>query len=153
VSKKVTIVPSSGLTKDQIDKMVHDAESHASDDKRRKEEVEERNLADSAAYRCEKSLAELGDKLSSDLKSDLESKIADVRSALSGDDVAKIKSSRESLEQAFYKASESIYRQAGAGTGAGPSSEFGGEFSGDPQPTDPGQGAHDDTIEGEYKEM
>jgi molecular chaperone DnaK len=145
--QKVTIVPSSGLTKDQIDKMVHDAEAHASDDKRRKEEVEERNLADSAAYRCEKSLTELGDKLSSDLKSDLESKIADVRAALAADDVAKIKAAREALEQAFYKASESIYRQTGAGAGAG------GEFSGDPQPTDPGQSAQDDTIEGEYKEM
>lgn len=147
--QKVTIVPSSGLTKDQIDKMVHDAEAHASDDKRRKEEVEERNLADSAAYRCEKSLAELGDKLSSELKSDLESKIADVRAALAANDVAKIKASRETLEQAFYKASESIYRQSGAGAG----SDFGGEFRGDPQPTDPGQGVQDDTIEGEYKEM
>jgi molecular chaperone DnaK len=147
--QKVTIVPSSGLSKDQIDKMVHDAEAHASDDKRRKEEVEERNLADSAAYRCEKSLAELGDKLSSDLKSDLESKIADVRAALAANDVAKIKASRETLEQAFYKASESIYRQTGAGAG----SDFGGEFRGDPQPTDPGQGVQDDTIEGEYKEM
>jgi molecular chaperone DnaK len=149
--QKVTIVPSSGLSKEQIDKMVQDAEAHASDDKRRKEEVEERNLADSAAYRCEKSLAELGDKLTSELKSDLESKIADVRAALATDDVAKIKSSREVLEQAFYKASESIYRQTGAGAGAG--SEFGGEFRGDPQPTDPGQGVQDDTIEGEYKEM
>ncbi len=149
--QKVTIVPSSGLSKEQIDKMVQDAEAHASDDKRRKEEVEERNLADSAAYRCEKSLAELGDKLSSELKSDLESKIADVRAALATDDVAKIKSSREVLEQAFYKASESIYRQTGAGASAG--SEFGGEFRGDPQPTDPGQGVQDDTIEGEYKEM
>jgi molecular chaperone DnaK len=87
----------------------------------------------------------LGDKLSSDLKSDLEAKIADVRAALTGSDVAKIKSSREALEQAFYKASESIYRQGG-GVGAG----VGSEFSGNPQPTDPGQG---DTIEGEYKEM
>jgi molecular chaperone DnaK len=149
--QKVTIVPSSGLSKDQIDRMVHDAESHASDDKRRKEEVEERNLADSAAYRCEKSLAELSDKLSSDLKSDLETKIADVRAALAANDVAKIKSAREALEQAFYKASESIYRQAGAG--ASSSGDFGGDFSGDPQPSDPGRGAHDDTIEGEYKEM
>jgi len=147
--QKITIVPSSGLSKDQIDKMVRDAETHASDDKRRKEEVEERNLADSAAYRCEKSLAELGDKLSGDLKGDLESKIADVRTALAANDVAKIKSSREALEQAFYKASESIYRQAGAGAGA----SAGGDFGGDPQPTDPGQGVHDDTIEGEYKEM
>jgi molecular chaperone DnaK len=145
--QKVTIVPSSGLNKDQIDKMVQDAESHASDDKRRKEEVEERNLADSAAYRSEKSLAELGDKLSSELKSDLEVKINDVRAALAGTDVTKIKASREALEQAFYKASESIYRQAGA------AANNGSEFSGDPQPTDPGQGIHEDTIEGEYKEM
>jgi molecular chaperone DnaK len=151
--QKVTIVASSGLNKDQIDRMVHDAESHASDDKRRKEEVEERNLADSAAYRCEKSLAELGDKLSSDLKSDLETKIADVRAALAANDVAKIKSAREALEQAFYKASESIYRQAGTGAGASSGGDFGGDFSGDPQPSDPGHGVHNDTIEGEYKEM
>ncbi len=144
--QKITIVSSSGLTKDQIDRMVNDAETHASDDKRRKEEVEERNLADSAAYRCEKSLAELDTKLSSDLKSDLEAKIADVRAALATEDVARMKSAREALEQAFYKASESIYRQASPG-GAG-------DFSGDPQSTDgPEQRAHDDTIEGEYKEM
>jgi molecular chaperone DnaK len=146
--QKVTIVPSSGLTKDQIDKMVLDAETHATDDKQRKEVIEERNLADNAAYRCEKSLADLGDKLSSDLRSDLESKIAEVRTTLTGDDVAKIKAAREALEKAFYTASESLYRQAGAGAGVG--SQFGDEFSGDPQPTDPGQG---DTIEGEYKEM
>jgi len=140
--QKITIVPSSGLNKDQIDRMVRDAEAHASDDKRRKEEVEERNLADSAAYRCEKSLAELGDKLSSDLKGELESKIADVRAALAANDVAKIKSSREALEQAFYKASESIYRQASPGAGA------------EPQPSaEQDQNVHDDTIEGEYKEM
>ncbi len=62
--QKITIVASSGLSKDQIDSMVHDAESHASEDKRRKEEVEERNQADSAAYRAEKSITELGDKIS-----------------------------------------------------------------------------------------
>ncbi len=116
--QKITIVASSGLSKDQIDRMVRDAESHAADDKRRKEEVEERNLADSAAYRAEKSMADLGDKLTSEQKGELESKIADVRAALSTDDVARIKSSRESLEQAFYKISESLYRpEAGAGAG------------------------------------
>src|SRR5579863_1178389 len=144
--QKITIVASSGLSKDQIDRMVRDAESHAADDKRRKEEVEERNLADSAAYRAEKSMADLGDKLTSEQRSELESKIADVRSALSTDDVARIKSSRESLEQAFYKISESIYRPAGATgePGAGP------DYDG----STPDQGApHDDTIEGEYKEM
>src|SRR5690349_1024059 len=109
--QKITIVASSGLKKDEIDRMVRDAEAHASEDKRRKEEIEERNLADSAAYRSEKSLSELGDKIAADQKSELESKIADVRAALSTDDVSRIKSAREALEQSFYKISESIYRQ------------------------------------------
>jgi molecular chaperone DnaK len=138
--QKITIVASSGLSKDQIDRMVRDAEAHASEDKRRKEEVEERNLADSAAYRAEKSISELGDKLGADQKSELESKVADVRAALSTDDVSRIKSSREALEQAFYKVSESIYRGASEGATAGSSG--------------PQQGpSGDDTVEGEYKEM
>jgi len=146
--QKITIVASSGLNKDQIDRMVRDAESHAAEDQRRKEEVEERNLADSAAYRAEKSIAELGDKVTSEQKGELESKIADVRTALSTDDVSRIKSSRESLEQAFYKISESIYRQSGAGT---PGGDFGGAegFTGQAEQ----RPANDDTIEGEYKEM
>src|SRR5215470_53324 len=128
--------------------MVRDAETHAAEDKRRKEEVEERNLADSASYRAEKSITDLGDKLTADQKSELESKIADVRSALSTDDVSRIKSARESLEQAFYKISESIYRQSGS-TGA-PGADFGGqEQSG---PGEQGGGSQDDTIEGEYRE-
>ena len=146
--QKITIVASSGLSKDQIDRMVRDAETHATEDKRRKEEVEERNLADSAAYRAEKNIADLGDKLTSEQKSELESKIADVRSALSTDDVSRIKSARESLDQAFYKISEAIYRQAGAA--GGPSEGFSGEEQSGP--SDQG-GPHDDTIEGEYKEM
>jgi len=148
--QKITIVASSGLSKDQIDNMVRDAEAHAADDKRRKEEVEERNLADSAAYRAEKSITELGDKITGEQKSELESKIADIRAALSTDDVARIKSSREALEQAFHRISESIYRQAGAGAG-GPGADFGGGTD-QANPSDQG-GPHDDTIEGEYKEM
>jgi molecular chaperone DnaK len=148
--QKITIVPSSGLNKDQIDKMVKDAEAHASEDKRRKEEVEERNLADSAAYRAEKSLSELGEKMPADLKSDLESKIADLRSALSTDDVSRIRSAREALEQTFYKASESIYRQQDGAPGADGEANWEGASQGAA-----GQGStgRDDTIEGEYKEM
>jgi len=145
--QKIAIVASSGLSKDQIDRMVRDAETHASEDKRRKEEVEERNLADSASYRAEKSITDLGDKLTADQKSELESKIADVRSALSTDDVSRIKSAREALEQAFYKISESIYRQSGSTGGPGP--DFGGQEQG--SPSDQG-GSQDDTIEGEYRE-
>ena len=143
--QKITIVASSGLSKDQINRMVKDAESHAAEDKRRKEEVEERNLADSAAYRSEKSIADLGDKITPEQKSELKSKIADVRAALSTDDVARIKSSREALEQAFYKVTELVYRPGAAESADGANPNFGGGT---------GQEApHDDTIEGEYKEM
>ncbi|HEX4206102.1 MAG TPA: molecular chaperone DnaK [Ktedonobacteraceae bacterium] len=147
--RKITIVASSGLSKDQINTMINDAENHASEDKQRKEEIEERNLADSAAYRSEKSLTELGDKVSAEQKSELEAKIADVRAALSTDDVGRIKSSREELEQAFYRLSESIYQQQGAPAGAGA-----GEDAGGAQPNEgAGSASGDDTIEGEYKEM
>ncbi|HLI90891.1 MAG TPA: molecular chaperone DnaK [Ktedonobacteraceae bacterium] len=145
--QKMTIMPSSGLSKEQIDRMVRDAEIHAAEDRRRKEEVEERNLADSAAYRSEKSLAELGDKVTPEQKSEIEAKIGDVRAALATDDVARIKSAREALEQAFHKVSEAIYRQSAAGAGAGyDGAQPGGENQG-------GTGSQDDTIEGEYKEM
>ena len=146
--QKITIVASSGLSKDQIDRMVKDAESHAAEDKRRKEEVEERNLADSAAYRSEKSIADLGDKITPEQKSELESKIADVRAALSTDDVARIKSSREALEQAFYKVTESVYRPGAGEATDGANPNFGGGTGQTEQ-----EGPHDDTIEGEYKEM
>jgi molecular chaperone DnaK len=146
--QKITIVASSGLAKDQIDKMVRDAESHAVEDKRRKEEVEERNLADSAAYRAEKSISELGDKITSEQKTELDSKISDVRSALQTDDVERIKSSREALEQTFHKVSESIYRPGAAGSA--PGADYPGADQGSQGPTGNPQ---DDTIEGEYKEM
>jgi molecular chaperone DnaK len=152
--QKITIVPSSGLSKDQIEKMVRDAEAHAEDDKRRKEEVEERNLADSAAYRAEKSMNELGDKITSEQKGELEGKIADVRAALATDDVSRIKSAREALDQAFYKVSEGIYRQAGAGAGgAGFGADQGSSDQGDSQGPQGSQSSQDDTIEGEYTEM
>ncbi len=149
--QKITIVASSGLSKDQIDNMVRDGETHAAEDKRRKEEVEERNLADSAAYRSEKSLAELGDKIPSEQKGELESKIADVRAALATDDVDRIKSSREALEQAFYKISESIYRQGQGAPGGAPGEDFGADANS--APGGEGSSTRDDTIEGEYKEM
>ncbi|GCE17882.1 molecular chaperone DnaK [Dictyobacter kobayashii] len=145
--QKITIMPSSGLSKDQIDKMVNDAASHSEEDKRRKEEVEERNLADSAAYRSEKSLAEIGDKISAEQKSELEGKIADVRTALSTDDVERIKASREALEQAFFKISQSMYGQGQpGGAGAEYADAQPGADQDQPRP-------NDDTIEGEYKEM
>src|SRR2546423_4563316 len=98
--QKITIVPSSGLSKDQIDRMVRDAESHAAEDKQRKEEIEERNLADSAAYRSEKSLSENDARVSQADRSAVEQAIAALRSAMSGDDPALIRRRTEELAQA-----------------------------------------------------
>src|SRR5690348_3142377 len=87
----ITIQASSGLSKDEIDRMVRDAESHASDDRRRREEVEVRNEADNAAYTAEKTLRDLGDRVPSDLKTDVETKVGDVRAALATDDVQRMR--------------------------------------------------------------
>jgi molecular chaperone DnaK len=144
--QKITIMPSSGLSKDEVERMVRDAEAHAAEDQRRKEEIEERNLADSAAYRSEKSLSELGDKITSEQKSEIETKIADVRAALATDDISRIKSAREDLEQAFYRITETIYRQSAEGAASAAGAQPGDGSSG-------GSSGGDDTIEGEYKEM
>ena len=105
--QKITIIASSGLSKDQIEHMVRDAESHASEDRRRKEEIEERNFADSTCHIAEKHIAELTEQLATMLKS----KVADLRSALTTDDMARIRSAREALEKVFQRISEEISRQ------------------------------------------
>jgi molecular chaperone DnaK len=142
--QRITIQASSGLSKDEIDRMVRDAESHADEDRQRREEVEVRNEADSAAYTAEKTLKDLGDKVSADVKADVESKVADVRAALGTDDVARMRNAKDALQQAMYKVSEQIYSAAGA-SGA-QSSEQPGE-SGPTSPPD------DNTVEGEFKEV
>jgi molecular chaperone DnaK len=144
--QKITIMPSSGLSQEQIERMIREAEEHAAEDRRRKEEVEERNQADSAAYRAEKSLADLGEKLSPEQRSELETKIAEVRAALEGDDIARVKAAREALEQSFYRVSEALYRQAESTDGSSSTTTSDGD--GQSQGT-----TQDDTIEGEYKEM
>ena len=143
----ITIQSSSGLSKEEIDRMVRDAESHATDDRARREEVEVRNQADSEAYNAEKTLRELGDKITAEQKTEVEGKIADVRAALSTDDVERIKTAREALQQSFYKISEQIYSSMGAtGGDETPSGTDGGSTTGN-------QGGDDDTVEGEYKEV
>ncbi len=136
--QRITIQPSSGLSKDQIDRMVKDAEAHAEEDKRRRDEVEVRNEADNAAYTAEKTLRDLGDKVSPSVKSDVESKIGDVRAALATDDVERIRSAREALQQAIFKVSEELYSAAGAATG--------GDTTGDTGPS-----PEDNTVEGDFR--
>jgi len=110
--QKITITASSGLSKDEIEKMRRDAESHADEDKAKKEEVEVRNEADGAVYRTEKMLKDTGDKISGDDKAKIEKAVADVKEALKGSDTAAIKSAAEKLNEAWQAASAELYKAA-----------------------------------------
>jgi molecular chaperone DnaK len=99
--QKITITASSGLSKDEIEKMRRDAEAHAEEDKQRKEEVETRNEADNAVYRTEKMLKDSGDKLSGGDKEKIEKAVADVKESLKGSDTAAIKGASEKLNEAW----------------------------------------------------
>ncbi|HYG25232.1 MAG TPA: molecular chaperone DnaK [Verrucomicrobiae bacterium] len=111
--QKITITASSGLSKDEIEKMRKDAEAHAEDDKKRREEVETRNEADNAVYRSEKMLKESADKISGDARSKLEKAVSDVKDALKGSDAAAIKSASEKLNEAWQAVSADLYKAAG----------------------------------------
>ena len=116
--QKITITASSGLTEDEIKKMTQDAEDHADEDHRRREEAETRNRADELVYTTEKSLRELGDKVDASEKAKIESAIGEVKEALKGSDVQAIKTSMENLVQASHKLAEQVYAQASAAEGA-----------------------------------
>jgi len=141
--QKITITSSSGLSKDDINKMVREAESHAEDDKRKREEIEARNRADSLVYSTEKVLHENRDKVSdSDVKS-VEAAIADCKKALDGTDIDAINRAADALMQASHKVAEAMYKsgsQAGGGQ-RGPASDGSGAAAG---------GKTDDVIDAEY---
>ena len=125
--QKISITGSSGLNKEEVERMQKEAELHAEEDKKAKESAEVRNNADNLAYQCEKQLAELGDKISGDQKKDVETKIATVREALKGNDVEAIKTAYTELQNKFQSISEELYKQAAASAGAqgGPGPEAG----------------------------
>lgn len=123
-SQQVSITASTNLTDEDIDKAVKDAEAHAAEDKKRKEEIEARNNAESLVYNCQKTLDELGDKISGEEKSKAETEIDNVKKALEGSDVEAIKQATEKLTTVFYSISEKLYSQtAGAAQGANPEAE------------------------------
>jgi len=131
--QKITITASSGLSKDEVDRMMRDAESHAEEDKKRREEIETRNRADQAVYAAEKMLQEMGDKLAAGDKAAVESAVAALKSALEVNDTAAMTQAMEQLTQAQHKAAEAIYKQAGPSApggagpdGAGPSADAAG---------------------------
>jgi molecular chaperone DnaK len=110
--QKITITASSGLSKDEIERMRKDAEAHAEDDRKQREEVEARNDADNQVYRTEKMLRESGDKLPADDKNKIETAVAAVKEALKGTDTAAIKAAAEKLNEAWQAVSEVLYRAA-----------------------------------------
>ena len=122
--QRITITASSGLSKDEVDRMMRDAEAHAEEDRKRREEIEARNRADQAVYAGEKMLQDMGAKLAADDKSGIEEAIAEVKSAMAAGDTDAMNSAMERLTQVQHKAAEAIYKQSGTG-GAGGSGRRG----------------------------
>jgi molecular chaperone DnaK len=121
--QKITITASSGLNKDEVDRMMREAESHAEEDKKRKEEIETRNQADQAAYAAERMVKDAGEKLPASDRQPIESAIEELRKAIESNDVDEMKRRVEALNAAQHKAAEAMYRNASAGgpAGSGPS--------------------------------
>ncbi|GIV21027.1 MAG: chaperone protein DnaK [Armatimonadota bacterium] len=125
----ITITGSSNLTREEIDRMVKEAQAHAEEDRRRREEAEVRNQADSLAYQTERMLRDLGDRVPSDEKLRIEQAISDLRDAINKNDISLIRQRMEALQQESYQLSQRLYEQASqtyAGTGA----QTGGSSSG-----------------------
>jgi molecular chaperone DnaK len=144
--QKITISGSTALSDDEVDRMVKDAESHADEDAKRKEEVEVRNNADSLVYSTEKTISDLGDKVPEDTKNEVQPAIDDLKKALEGTDVDDIKSKTEALQTASYKLAEIVYQdaqaqQAGNGGDASASSDSGAGDS----------ASDDDVVDAEYE--
>lgn len=126
----ISITASTNMSKDDIDKAVKEAEAYAEEDKKRREEVDLRNEADSMVYQTEKSLNEFGDKVTAEEKGKVQPKIDALKEALNGTDIEKIKSAKEELQTAFYAVAERIYKEQGAAAGAAnPGASVSGEGS------------------------
>jgi molecular chaperone DnaK len=148
--QKITITASSGLSKEEVDRMMKDAESHAEEDKKRREEIEVRNRADQTLYAAEKMLQDMGPKLGAADKSAVESAIESLKSAISANDSAGMNRAMEQLTQAQHRAAEALYKQAGAGAGASGGGGAGAAGAGATgSGPDAGAGSHSDVIDAE----
>ncbi|HEX9990449.1 MAG TPA: molecular chaperone DnaK [Chloroflexia bacterium] len=152
--QNITITASSGLSKDEIERMVREAEAHADEDKRRRDLIEARNMADSLAYNAEKTLRDLGEQVPAEIKSDVEAKVTAVRDALATEDTDRIKSTTDELSTAMQQIGQAMYaqQQATAGTrGPGFDNMTG---NGATEPGAEGSATADEgTVEGEFREV
>jgi molecular chaperone DnaK len=149
--QKITITVSSGLSKEDIDKMQKEAEAHAAEDAKRKEDAEARNMADTMSYQAEKMLADNKDKIPADIASEVTGKIDELKQAITANDTARMKSATEDLSKAMQKAGSHVYGQ-GQGPASGgppPGGEQGGGEGGPPPGGKPDEG----TVEGEFREV
>jgi len=142
--QKITITAGSGLSKDEVERLRHEAELYAEEDRHRREDIELRNQADSMAYMAEKTLREQGDKVPADLKGEVEAKVKTVRDALQGSDTDAVRRAMGELSDAVQKIGAAVYGQAG---GPAPGAE------GEGGPEAPAGGPEEGTVEGEYREV
>ena len=148
--QKITITASSGLSKDEVERMMKDAESHAEEDKKRREEIETRNKADQAVYAAEKMLQEMGDKLAAADKSAVESAVEGLKKAIADNDVAGMTRAMDLLTQMQHKAAEALYKNAGSqGSGGAGGSESPGSPGSAGAQGSPGPGSQGDVIDAE----
>ncbi len=149
--QRITITASSGLSQEEIEQMVTDADRFAEEDERKRQEIQTRNNAENAAYAAEKMLRDNAESIPADLKSEVEGKVAALRSALQNADIARVETTLNELQESLQKVGQAVYSQAGAGAGAGP---------GDMPPPPPGADGpadsgpdDDDTVEGKFREV
>ena len=139
--QKITITASSGLSKDEVERCQKEAELHAEEDRRRRDEIETRNMADSMAYTAEKILRDQADKVPADLRSEVEGKVAALRSALQSGGIDQIRSAMNELSESMQKIGAAAYGQGGPEMAPGAE---GGEPSAPPE---------EGTVEGEFREV
>jgi len=144
--QKITITASSGLSKEEVEKMQREAEVHAAEDTKRREEIEARNLADTLAYTAEKTLREQKDKIPSDLNQEVENKVQAVRSALQGTDIEAVRRATQELNEAMQKIGTAVYQQQPPPGGEPPP-------EGEPPPKPEGGEGGEGTVEGEFREV
>jgi molecular chaperone DnaK len=146
--QSIQITASSGLSQEEIDKLIKDAETHAEEDKSKRELVEARNSADALIYSTEKSISELGDKVDSETKTNVEASIAELRKAMEGEDTAEIKRVSDELTKASHKLAEAMYQQASQSEQqAGAGAEAGG------QAADDAGAADEDVVDADFEEV
>ena len=149
--QKITITASSGLSKEEIERMRKDAEMHAAEDAKRREEVEARNQAENLCYQVEKTLSENADKIPADKKAPVETAVAELKDALKGSSIADIKAKQDALTKAMEAVTQGMYSQQPGGAGAGAEQPGAAHEQSAPPPSDAKSG--DDVIDADYTMM